>query len=99
APAPQPLAPGAKVVTLWPSGSPALKALEGSDRPEELKLGKDGRVQSVVNVHHPSIEVPVAPSDKANGMAVVVAPGGGNTQLVVGTEGRDIRPWLHRLAR
>jgi endo-1,4-beta-xylanase len=96
-PEPQPLTPGAKVVTLWPQGSPALKALEGSDKPEEFRKSKDGRVQSVVNVHNPSIEVHLAPADKANGMAVVVMPGGGNTQLVVGTEGTDIAEWLNGL--
>src|SRR5205814_870130 len=98
-PAPQPLTPGAKVVTLWPAGSPMLKALEGSDKPEELRMSKgpDARVQSVVNVHNPSIEVHLAPADKANGMAVVIAPGGGNTQLVVGTEGTEIADWLNGL--
>ena len=96
-PAPKPLAPGANVVTLWPQGHPALRALEGSDKPEEMRVSKDGRVQSVVNVHNPSIEVHLAPPDKANGMAVVIAPGGGNTQLVVGTEGTDIAEWLNGL--
>ena len=96
-PEPQPLAPGAKVVTLWPQGSPALRALEGSDKPEEFRKSKDGRVQSVVNVHNPSIEVHLAPADKANGMVVIVMPGGGNTQLVVGTEGTDIAEWLNGL--
>src|SRR5213075_1732358 len=98
-PEPQPLRPGAKVVTLWPEGSPMLKALEGSDKPEDLRMSKgpDARVQSVVNVHNPSIEVHLAPADKANGMAVVIAPGGGNTQLVVGTEGTEIADWLNSL--
>src|SRR5687767_6954764 len=73
---PKPLAPGAKVVTLWPAGSPALKALEGSDKPEEFRMskGEPPRVQSVVNVHNPSIELYLAPPEKANGMAVVLAP-------------------------
>src|SRR4051794_3051570 len=31
---PEPLVPGAKVVTLWPAGSPTLKPLDGWDRPE-----------------------------------------------------------------
>jgi endo-1,4-beta-xylanase len=88
---------GAKVVTLWPAGSPALKALEGSDKPEEIVLNKSGRVQSVKNVHNPSIEVHLAPAGKANGCAIVVAPGGGNTQLVVGGEGLDTAEWLNGL--
>ena len=98
-PEPVPLTPGAKVVTLWPAGSTALKALEGSEKPEELTMSKSqpGRVQSVKNVHNPSIEVHLAPSDKANGAAIVLAPGGGNTQLVVGGEGLDASAWLNGL--
>jgi len=96
-PEPKPLVDGAKVVTLWPAGSPALKALEGADKPEEIVLNKSGRVQSVKNVHNPSIELHLAPADKANGCAIVVAPGGGNTQLVVGGEGIDTAEWLNSL--
>jgi endo-1,4-beta-xylanase len=98
-PEPKPLTPGAAVVTLWPPGSPMLKRLEGSDKPEELTMSKarPDQVQSVVNVHNPSIEVHLAPADKANGTAVVVAPGGGNRQLVTGTEGLEIADWLNGL--
>ena len=98
-PEPKPLAPGAKVVTLFPPGHPALKRLEGHDRPEELTMSKSqpGRAQSVVNVHNPSIEVHLAPPDKANGTAILVIPGGGNRQLVVGTEGLDVADWLNGL--
>jgi endo-1,4-beta-xylanase len=97
--APRPLTPGAKVVTLWPAGSPMLKGLDGSDRPEQVTFSKDrpDRAQSVVNVHNPSLELHLAPRDKANGTAVIVAPGGGNKQLVVGSEGLDIADWLNGL--
>jgi endo-1,4-beta-xylanase len=96
---PKPLVPGAKVVTLWPKGSPALRALEGADKPEEFKTAKDRpqRVLIVTNIHNPSIEVHLAPKEKANGMAVIVAPGGGNKMCVVGTEGTDIAEWLNGL--
>ena len=96
---PQPLVPGAKVIPLWPPGSPALKALAGSDRPEDLTMskGQPGRVQRVVNIHNPSIEVHLAPRDKANGMAVILAAGGGNKELNVGGEGLDVADWLNGL--
>ena len=98
-PEPKPLTPGAKVVTLFPAGHPALKRLDGHDQPEEVTMSKaqPDRAQSVVNVHNPSIEVHLAPPDKANGMAIVVAPGGGNRQLVTGTEGLEITDWLNGL--
>ncbi len=96
---PRPLVPGAKVVTLWPAGSPMLKALEGWDKPEVFNMsrGRSDRVESVVNIHNPSIEVHLAPPDKANGMAVIVAAGGGNTTCNVGPEGTAIAEWLNGL--
>ena len=98
-PEPKPLVPGAQVVVLWPKGSPALRALPGYDKPEQFNLSKSKPdfVQSVVNIHNPSIEVHLAPADKANGMAVVVAAGGGNQTCNVGGEGVDIAQWLNGL--
>jgi endo-1,4-beta-xylanase len=96
---PRPLVPGAKVVTLWPEGSPKLKALAGWDQPEVFNMsrGRSERVESVVNIHNPSIEVHLAPPDKADGMAVIVAAGGGNTTCNVGPEGTAIADWLNSL--
>jgi acetyl esterase/lipase len=96
---PRPLVPGAKVVALWPAGSPMLKTLEGWDKPEifNMSRGQSERVESVVNIHNPSIEVHLAPPEKANGMAVIVAAGGGNTTCNVGPEGTAIADWLNSL--
>lgn len=96
---PKPLVPGAKVVTLWPAGSPMLKALAGWDQPEGFNMtrGNPNRVESVVNIHNPSIELHLAPPDKANGMAVIVAAGGGNITCNVGPEGTAIADWLNTL--
>jgi len=47
-------------------------------------------------VHDPSIFVFLPPADKATGAAVVVAPGGGHSQLVIAKEGWDIASWLNR---
>lgn len=98
-PDPKPLVPGAKVVTLWPKGSPALRALPGSDKPEQFNTakGRPDRVNSVENIHNPSIEVHLAPAAKANGTAVIVAAGGGNKTCNVGPEGTDIADWLNGL--
>jgi acetyl esterase/lipase len=91
---PLPLQPGAKVVALWPSGSPALR---GCDEKEVFTPtnGNPGRVQKVVNIHNPSIELHLAP--RPNGLAMILAAGGGNTELNVGTEGTDIAKWLNDL--
>lgn len=98
-PEPKPLVAGAQVITLWPKGSPMLKALPGYDKPEQFNTakGNPNRVLSVVNIHNPSIEVHLAPRDKANGMAIIVAAGGGNKTCNVGGEGTDIADWLNSL--
>jgi endo-1,4-beta-xylanase len=101
---PRPLVPGAKVVTLWPEGSPMLKALAGYDKPEQFNLdksgkakGQAGRVQSVTNIHNPSIELHLAPAETNTHMAIIVIPGGGNNTCVAGSEGIDIAQWLNGL--
>jgi acetyl esterase/lipase len=47
-------------------------------------------------VHYPSIYVFLPPKEKASGMAVVVAPGGGHSQLVIDKEGWEIADFLNR---
>src|SRR5580658_4098531 len=91
---PAALEPGAKVVPLWPIGSPALR---NCDQPEVFTptKGNPGRVQKVVNINNPSIELHPAPNP--NGLAMILAAGGGNTELNVGTEGTDIAKWLNGL--
>ena len=98
-PEPLPLVPGAKVVTLWPKGSPMLRAMEGYDKPEVFNTSKGSppKVYWVKNIHNPSIEVHLAPAEKANGMSVIVAAGGGNETCNVGGEGTDIADWLNGL--
>jgi acetyl esterase/lipase len=92
--APISLVPGAKVVALWPAS-----ALRNCDQKEVVTptQGQPDRVQKVVNIHNPSIELHLAPAGKGNGTAIILAAGGGNTELNVGTEGTDIATWLNSL--
>jgi acetyl esterase/lipase len=94
---PKPILEGDKVVTLYPPGHPALKNLTGYDKPENFNLSKGANphVTNITNIHNPSIELQLPPADKANGTAVIVAAGGGNTTLWVGPEGADIGKWLN----
>ena len=77
---------------LWPNGAPGSEGVTDkevftpSDNP---KLPKNFKV-----VHYPSIYAFLPPAGKANGMAVVIAPGGGHSQLVIDKEGWDIADWL-----
>ncbi|MDB5321623.1 MAG: putative endo,4-beta-xylanase [Phycisphaerales bacterium] len=94
---PKPLNTGHKVVALFPPGHPALKPLAGADKEEIFTLNKDGHVAKVNNIHNPSLELYLAAPDKANGMSVILSPGGGNKDLWVGPEGTDVANWLNTL--
>jgi endo-1,4-beta-xylanase len=91
---PKPLVAGHKVVTLFPPGHPTLKAGPGSDKDEDFKMGKD-RPNAVTNIHNPSIELYLAPPEKANGTSVILSPGGGNNTCNVGGEGVDVAAWFN----
>lgn len=93
---PPPLIPGATVVPLWSPSSPTLKNF---DQQEAITPAKDhpDHIIRVTNVNNPSIELHLAPADKANGVAIIVAPGGGNKELWVGPEGVDVANWLNTL--
>ncbi len=79
-------------IRLWPNGAPGS---EGETAPEVFK--GDARLPSNFTVvHYPSIYVFLPPKDKTSGMAVVVAPGGGHSQLVMDKEGWEIADFLNR---
>lgn len=86
-----------QVVLLWPAGSATLQGANEQEQttPENVKPGD--RINSIRNVHQPSIEVHLPPAGQGNGTAIIVAPGGGHRQLVWGSEGTDIARWLNEL--
>ena len=93
--APQPIVAGGIVVTLYPPDS----AMLNKERVREaekytMTRGVPGRIQSIVNVHNPSIEVHTVEPGNNTGAAVIVTPGGGHSSLVVGTEGSDFVPYF-----
>ena len=87
---PQPIVAGGIVIPLYPPDSPFLKK-ERIAEPEVYNLQQSvpGRIQSIVNIHNPSIEI--HPVDKGinTGALVILVPGGGHNTLNVGTEGAD----------
>ncbi|HEY1806149.1 MAG TPA: alpha/beta hydrolase [Terracidiphilus sp.] len=68
-----------QVIHLWEKGAPGFE--NRKDIPEQAQ---DYWVR---NVNDPSITVFLPPKDKANGTAVVIAPGGGFRELVFNAEG------------
>lgn len=78
-----------QVLPLWPAGQmPGHKKL---DKPETCENGR------VRHVETPTLTVHLPPKDKANGMAVVICPGGGYYLLAVDHEGTQVAQWLNSL--
>lgn len=77
------------VIHLWKDGAPGFESRK--DIPEEAK---DWWVHTINN---PSITVFMAPKEKANGCAVIVAPGGGFRDLVYNAEGKQAAEFLNTL--
>ena len=92
--APQPILQGGIVLPVFPANSALLK----SDRvkePEVYNMGRGGRINSIVGIHNPSIELHRAPANTNTGAAVIVVAGGGHNTLNVGSEGADFVPFFY----
>ena len=78
-----------RVIPLWEKGAPGFESRK--DIPEQAK---DYWVKSI---HNPSLTVFMPPKEKANGCAVVIAPGGGFRELVYNAEGKQAAEFLNSL--
>ena len=88
--APLPIVTGGIVIPLYPPDSPLLnKERIGEAEVYNMQASVPGRIQSIVNIHNPSIEI--HPVDKGinTGALVILVPGGGHNTLNVGSEGAD----------
>jgi len=81
-------------IPLWPNGAPGSQGAAAADVSEPSANPKLPKRFTVVN--NPSIYVFLPSKENANGVAVVVAPGGGHTQLVIDKEGWAIADWLNK---
>jgi acetyl esterase/lipase len=83
-------------IKLWPHGAPGS---EGITDPEVSKPSTNpkyaGWPGNFTVTHYPSIYVFLPPKERATGAAMVVAPGGGHTQLVIEKEGWEFADWLN----
>jgi acetyl esterase/lipase len=77
-----------EVINLWQNGAPGFEHLKN-----EKELAKDWWVK---NVHNPSITVYHPATGKANGVSVLIFPGGGHNQLVFDAEGSDAAKFLNQ---
>jgi dienelactone hydrolase len=86
-----------EVVPLWPAGAKTLQGANEKEITSPPDPAPGARINSIKNVHTPTIEVHLAPPELANGCAMIVAPGGGHSQLVWASEGTDIARWLNSI--
>lgn len=83
-------------IRLWPNGAPGSEGVTAAEVSKPSVNAKYGSLPGNFTVtHYPSIYVFLPPKEKATGAAMVVAPGGGHTQLVMEKEGWEIADWLN----
>lgn len=75
-----------QALPLWPNGAPGSEARLAE--PEKTEKS------NVTNVHNPSITPFFPAKDKATGVAVIIAPGGGHSKLCLGHEGYALGQWM-----
>lgn len=81
-----------EVIDLWPGAVPGEK---GDIPAEKSTPTKDGKgIASLTNVSRPTLTIYRPARDHNNGMAVVVCPGGGYTNLAWDHEGHQVGTWL-----
>lgn len=86
-----------QVVYLWPAGHPTLQGANEKEITNPPNPQPGQVIRQVKNIHNPSLEVFPAPANKNTGAALIIAAGGGHREENVGTEGYDLKDWLHGL--
>lgn len=94
--APAPILPGGQVIPLYPAGSHFLKPdRAGEAERDNMSQTVPGRINSIVNIHNPSIEFHPVDRGINTGTVVILIPGGGHRTLNVGSEGADFVPFFY----
>ena len=83
-------------IQLWAGGAPGSEGITAEEVSKPSVAAKNAGLPGNFTVtHYPSIYVFLPPKEKATGAAMVVAPGGGHTQLVIEKEGWEVADWLN----
>ena len=80
-----------KVVSLYDGPAPGSETWNWNEAEND---NNSWQTKVVYNVTKPSLTVFVPEADKANGTAVIIAPGGGFHALSINSEGLDVAKWL-----
>lgn len=83
-----------EVVSLW---STTIPGSIDNDNYKEVEVFKDGFLQSTSKVLNPTLSVFLPNSEIANGVAVVICPGGGYSHLAINKEGYKVAKWFNTL--
>ena len=79
-----------EIITLWPNGAPGSE-----ERRNEPEVKPNN--YSIKNIQNPSLTVFRPAPGKANGVGIVIAPGGGFTSNVFGPEGEQPAAYFNKL--
>jgi acetyl esterase/lipase len=79
-----------EVVKLWPKGVPRVQA---DTRPETVRISPEGD-HVITHVAEPSVTVYLPSQQTATGAAVILAPGGGHSELWIDHEGFRVAEFL-----
>ncbi len=79
-------------IPLWANGAPGS---EGKTGTEKVRIAEGGD-HIISNINNPSITPYLPAADKATGAAVIIAPGGGHTELWIDHEGYNVAHWLQQ---
>ncbi len=83
-------------IKLWSSAAPGSEGITAEEVSAPSSNAKYAGMPGKFTVtHYPSIYVFLPPREKATGAAMIVAPGGGHTQLVIDKEGWEVADWLN----
>src|SRR5438270_3612988 len=93
--APTAILPGGVVIPIYPAGSRFLNK-DRVREPEQYSMSKTvpGRINSIVNIHNPSIEFHPVDLSLNTGAAVILVAGGGHRTLNVASEAADFVPFF-----
>src|ERR1035441_6709133 len=79
-----------QVIPIWPAAKLAPEAAAQ----HEVITENAAHEHTVTNIHNPTITAYLPPPEKATGVAIVIAPGGGHRFLSIDHEGYDVGKWL-----
>lgn len=81
-------------IRLWAKDAPGSEGITAAEVSKpSVKYG--ALPGNFTVTHYPSVYVFLPPKEKATGVAMIVAPGGGHSQLVMEKEGWELADWLN----